>query len=37
MAELEIRVVSARREGLLVEMGRVVDEYGYAVVRMGRV
>ena len=33
MAELEIRVVSARREGLLVEMGRVVDEYGYAVVR----
>ena len=33
MAELEIRVVSVRREGLLVELGRVVYEYGYALLR----
>ncbi|MBB6188193.1 hypothetical protein [Rhodanobacter sp. MP7CTX1] len=33
MAELEIRVVSMRREGLLVELGRVVYEYGYALLR----
>ena len=33
MAELEIRVVSGRREGLLVELGRVVYEYGYALLR----
>jgi predicted hydrocarbon binding protein len=33
MAELEIRVVSERREGLLVELGRVVHEYGYALLR----
>jgi predicted hydrocarbon binding protein len=33
MAELEIRVVSLRREGLLVEFGRVVYEYGYALLR----
>jgi len=33
MAELEIRIVSARREGLLVELSRVVHEYGYALLR----
>jgi predicted hydrocarbon binding protein len=33
MAELEIRVVSVRREGLLVELGRIVYEYGYALLR----
>jgi predicted hydrocarbon binding protein len=33
MAELEIRVVSMRREGLLVELARVVYEYGYALLR----
>jgi predicted hydrocarbon binding protein len=33
MAELEIRVVSLRREGLLVELGRIVYEYGYALLR----
>lgn len=33
MAELEVRVVSERREGLLVELGRVVMEYGHVLVR----
>ena len=33
MAELEVRVVSERREGLLVELGRVVTEYGHVLVR----
>jgi predicted hydrocarbon binding protein len=33
MAELEIRMVSGRREGLLVELARVVYEYGYALLR----
>jgi predicted hydrocarbon binding protein len=33
MAELEVRVVSERREGLLVELGRVVSEYGHVLVR----
>lgn len=33
MAELEVRVVSERREGLLLELGRVVYEYGHVLVR----
>lgn len=33
MADLEVRVVSERREGLLVELGRVVTEYGHVLVR----
>lgn len=33
MADLEVRVVSERREGLLVELGRVVSEYGHVLVR----
>lgn len=33
MAELEVRVISERREGLLVELGRVVTEYGHVLVR----
>ncbi|WP_114238658.1 hypothetical protein [Dyella sp. C9] len=33
MAELEVRVVSARREGLLIELGRVINEYGHVLVR----
>lgn len=33
MAELEVRVVSDRREGLLLELGRVVYEYGHVLVR----
>lgn len=33
MAELEVRVMSERREGLLVELGRVVNEYGHVLVR----
>lgn len=33
MAELEVRVVSERREGLLVELGRVVTEYGHVLIR----
>lgn len=33
MAELEVRVVSERWEGLLVELGRVVTEYGHVLVR----
>jgi predicted hydrocarbon binding protein len=33
MAELEVRVVSERREGLLVELGRVVMEYGHVLIR----
>ncbi|WP_430388097.1 hypothetical protein [Dyella sp. 20L07] len=33
MAELEVRVVSERREGLLVELGRVVSEYGHVLMR----
>src|SRR5579859_6755097 len=33
MAELEVRVVSERREGLLVELGRVVTEHGHVLVR----
>lgn len=33
MAELEVRVVSERREGLLVELGRVVTEYGHVLLR----
>jgi len=33
MADLEVRVVSERREGLLVELGRLVTEYGHVLVR----
>jgi hypothetical protein len=33
MAELEVRVVSERRDGLLLELGRVVNEYGHVLVR----
>lgn len=33
MAELEVRVVSERREGLLVELGRVVTEHGHVLLR----
>ena len=33
MAELEVRVVSERREGLLVELGRLVTEHGHVLVR----
>ncbi|HET6554343.1 MAG TPA: hypothetical protein VFG49_12480 [Dyella sp.] len=33
MAELEVRLFSERREGLLVELGRVVTEYGHVLVR----
>jgi predicted hydrocarbon binding protein len=33
MAELEVRVISERREGLLVELGRVVTEYGHVLIR----
>ncbi|ULU25122.1 hypothetical protein [Dyella terrae] len=33
MAELEVRVVSERREGLLVELGRLVTEYGHVLIR----
>jgi len=33
MAELEVRVVSERREGLLVELGRVVTEHGHVLIR----
>jgi len=33
MADLEVRVISERREGLLVELGRVVSEYGHVLVR----
>lgn len=33
MADLEVRVVSERREGLLVELGRVVSEHGHVLLR----
>ena len=33
MAELEVRVISERREGLLIELGRVVSEHGHVLVR----
>lgn len=33
MAELEVRVISERREGLLVELGRVVSEHDHVLVR----
>jgi hypothetical protein len=33
MAELEVRVISERREGLLTELGRVVSEHGHVLVR----
>jgi hypothetical protein len=33
MAELEVRVVSERRDGLLVELGRVISEHGHVLVR----
>lgn len=33
MAELEVRVISERREGLLIELGRVVSEYDHVLVR----
>lgn len=33
MAELEVRVVSERREGLLVELGRVISEHDYVLLR----
>ena len=33
MAELEVRVISERREGLLVELGRVVSEHEHVLVR----
>ncbi len=33
MAELQVRVISERREGLLIELGRVVSEHGHVLVR----
>ncbi len=33
MAELEVRVISERREGLLVELGRIVSEHDHMLVR----
>jgi hypothetical protein len=33
MAELEVRVISERREGLLMELGRVVSEHDHVLVR----
>jgi len=33
MAELEVRVVSERRDGLLLELGRVVNEHHHVLVR----
>jgi hypothetical protein len=33
MAELEVRVISERREGLLIELGRVVSEHGHVLLR----
>lgn len=33
MAELEVRVVSEHRDGLLLELGRVVSEHGHVLVR----
>lgn len=33
MSDLEVRVVSERREGLLVELGRIVTEYGHVLLR----
>ena len=33
MAELEVRVVSERRDGLLIELGRVVTAYGHVLLR----
>jgi predicted hydrocarbon binding protein len=33
MAELEVRVVSERKDGLLVELGRVVTQYGHVLLR----
>lgn len=33
MADLEVRVISERREGLLVELGRLVTEYGHVLIR----
>ncbi|WP_266180983.1 hypothetical protein [Dyella humicola] len=33
MAELEVRVISERREGLLIALGRVVSEHGHVLVR----
>jgi hypothetical protein len=33
MAELEVRVISEHREGLLVELGRVVSEHDHVLVR----
>ncbi|MHA6204454.1 hypothetical protein ACXU4B_08535 [Dyella soli] len=33
MAELEVRLLSERREGLLVELGRIVSEHDHVLVR----
>jgi predicted hydrocarbon binding protein len=33
MAEMEVRVVSERKDGLLVELGRVVAQYGHVLLR----
>lgn len=33
MAELEVRVISEHREGLLVELGRIVSEHDHVLVR----
>ncbi|WP_199096743.1 hypothetical protein [Dyella sp. ASV21] len=33
MAELEVRVVSERREGLLVELGRIISEHDHVLLR----